>query len=290
MAEPRAGSVVCRSPSGPHRMAYVAWGDARADRTVLCLHGLTGDGRDFDVLAVALAERGFYVVCPDVVGRGASDRLAEPDGYGRRQYAADMTCLVEHLRVERVDWIGTSMGGLIGMSLAAAPDTPIRALVLNDIGPFVPSAALQRLDAHLGGDPVFGDVAAAERWLREVRAPFGALTDEQWRRMAERSVRGDEGAYRLHYDPAIAIPFRRGAGKDLDVWRMWDGITCPVLVLRGERSDLLLAETATEMAARGPRAEVVQIRGCGHAPALLEVDQIEPILRWLEASRSSATT
>ena len=290
MAEPRAGSVLCRSPSGPHRMAYLTWGNERPDKTVVCAHGLTGNARDFDVLAESLAERGFQVVCPDVVGRGASDRLADPDGYGLRQYTADMTCLVERLRVGGVDWIGTSMGGLIGMSLAAASGTPVRRLVINDIGPFVPAAALQRLDAYLGGDPVFDDLRAAEGWLREVRAPFGSLSDEQWRRMTELTVRRDGGAYRLRYDPAIAIPFRRSAGRDLDLWPLWDRITCPVLVLRGERSDLLRAETAAEMAARGPRAEVVEIRGCGHAPALLDEDQIEPILRWLEASRSRATT
>lgn len=291
MAEPRRGNVSCRSEAGPHRMAYRAWGDERAEHTVVCVHGLTGNARDFDLLAERLATRGHRVVCPDVVGRGASDRLADPEGYALRQYLLDMACLVEYLGTDAVDWIGTSMGGLIGMALAAAPQSPVRRLVLNDIGPFVPTAALQRLAVHLGGDPPFEDLAAAERWLREVRAPFGELTNEQWRRMTERSVRRDEaGTYRLHYDPRIALPFRRTAGRDLDVWSMWDCITCPVLVLRGEHSDLLLAETAQQMAKRGPRVEVVEIRGCGHPPALLDTEELEPILRWLAARPQAATS
>lgn len=267
-------------------MAYRAWGDERAEHTVVCVHGLTGNARDFDVLAEILATRGNRVVCLDVVGRGASEWLADPEGYALRQYLLDMTCLVEHLGADAIDWVGTSMGGLIGMALAAAPRSPVRRLVINDIGPFVPTAALQRLAVHLGGDPLFDDLPAAERWLREVRAPFGTLTNEQWRSMTERSVRPDgAGAYRLHYDPRIALPFRRTADRDLDVWSMWDRITCPVLVLRGQHSDLLLAETARQMTTRGPGAEVVEIHDCGHAPALLDLEQLEPILRWLGAAR-----
>jgi pimeloyl-ACP methyl ester carboxylesterase len=269
-------------------MVYSAWGEEHRDRTVVCLHGLTGNARDFDALAEALVEHGHFVICPDVVGRGSSDWLTDPEAYGLRQYVADMRGLLEQLAVDRVDWVGTSMGGLIGIVLAASSGSPVRRLVVNDIGPYVPTAALRRLEANLGGDPAFEDLAAAERWLREVRVPFGQLTDEQWRRMTERSVRRESGGpYRLHYDPAIAGPFRRSAGRDLDVWETWDLVACPVLVLRGERSDLLLPETAAEMARRGPRAEVVEVPGCGHAPALLDPDQIDSILRWLGAARPS---
>lgn len=272
-------------------MAYVVWGNDRAVRTVVCVHGLTGNGRDFDALAEALASRGYRIVCPDLVGRGASDWLADPAGYVLRQYAADLSCLVEHLAAGGVDWVGTSLGGLVGMALAAEAPSPVRRLVVNDIGPWVPTAALQRLAVHLGGDPAFEDLAAAQLWLREVRAPFGALSDGQWRRMAERSVRRDDrGAYRLHYDPRIAVPYGRTAGRDLDVWSMWDRIRCPVLVLRGAESDLLLAETAAEMASRGPAAEVVELPACGHAPALLDAEQLEPILRWLGAPAPGATS
>ena len=283
MTEPRRDSVLCLSASGFHRMAYVEWGDETADRTVVCVHGLTGNARDFDELAGALADAGYRVVCPDVVGRGASDWLADPEGYVLHQYVADMACLVGRLRVEAVDWVGTSMGGLIGMSLAGRPRSPVRRLVVNDIGPFVPTAALRRLEAYLGVDPAFADLEAAERWLREVRAPFGLLSDEQWRRMAERTVRRAEGnGFRLHYDPRIAVPFARTAGRDVDVWDVWDRITCPVLVLRGAESDLLLAATAEEMASRGPKARVVELKGCGHAPALVDAGQIDLVLRWLE--------
>jgi pimeloyl-ACP methyl ester carboxylesterase len=279
---PRQNAVLCLSGDGFHRMEYAEWGDTGAAKTVVCAHGLTGNGRDFDELAGALAVAGYHVVCPDLVGRGSSGWLADPSGYVLRQYLADMACLLARLRVDAVDWLGTSLGGLIGMTLAAATGTPVRRLVLNDIGAYVPSAALLRLDAHLGADPDFVDLDAAERWLREVRAPYGRLTDEQWRRMTERSVRrSGSGGYRLRYDPRIAVKFAEGAGKDVDAWKTWDEVSCPVLVLRGERSDLLLAETAAEMSTRGPGARVVEITGCGHVPPLMDEAQIAPIVEWL---------
>jgi pimeloyl-ACP methyl ester carboxylesterase len=269
-------------------MAYLVWGPEGAARTVVCVHGLTGNARDFEALAPALARAGYRVVCPDVVGRGASDWLSDPGLYGLRLYVSDMKDLVADLGVDGVDWVGTSMGGLIGMALAAEPTSPVRRLVVNDIGPFVPAAALQRLGSYLGADPAFADLAEAERWLRDVRAPFGSLSDEQWRSMTERTVRPDAVGYRLHYDPRIAEPYARTSERDLDVWPMWDGIACPTLVLRGERSDLLLPETAAEMVARGPRAELVELAGCGHAPALLDAEQIEPVVRWLERRAGDA--
>jgi len=285
--DPRPDSVLCLSASGFHRMAYVTWGEERAERTVVCVHGLTGNASDFDELAATLAREGYRVVCPDVVGRGGSDRLDDPEGYGLRQYRADMACLIARLRLAAVDWVGTSMGGLVGVTLAALPRAPLRRLVLNDIGPWVRAAALQRLGTMLGTDPRFADLAEAERWLRKVRAPSGPLTDKQWRRMAERSVRrGEDGALRLHFDPAIARPFARTSHRDLDVWSVWDRIECPTLVLRGEHSDVLLRETAEEMAERGPRAEVMEIGGCGHPPALVDGDQIALITEWLRRTRS----
>jgi len=253
----------------------------------VCVHGLTGCARDFDVLAPALAAAGYRVVCPDVVGRGNSDRLADPRGYELRQYVSDMATLVTHLGVAGVDWIGTSMGGLIGMSLAARADTAVRRLVINDIGPFIPRAALQRLGTYVGADPAFPDLVAAEAFLRGTRAPFGELTDEQWRSMAERTTRPDgTGGYRLHFDPGIAIRFHETSDQDADLWQVWDAIECPILVLRGEESDLLLAETAAEMAERGAGAEVIEFAGCGHTPPLLEASQIEQVIAWLGADRS----
>ncbi len=170
-------------------MAYAEWGAAEAARVVLCVHGLTRSGRDFDRLAAALAASGCRVVCPDVVGRGSSDWLEDPAGYAYPQYLADMTALIARLDVEAVDWVGTSMGGLIGMMLAAQPGTPIRRLVINDIGPFIPKAALARIGDYLGQDQSFADLEAAEAHLRTVHAPFGPLTDAQWEHLTLHSVR-----------------------------------------------------------------------------------------------------
>jgi pimeloyl-ACP methyl ester carboxylesterase len=283
---PARGNAFGRTSAGPHRIAYLEWGRPDADRTVVCVHGLTGCARDFDVLAPALADAGYRVVCPDVVGRGDSDRLADPAGYELRQYVSDMRALLEHLEVRAVDWIGTSMGGLIGMAMAVAPDTAVHSLVVNDIGPFVPVAALRRLDAYVGHDPHFDDLAAVEAHLRLTRAPFGSLTDLQWQAMAERTTRPDGAGYRLHYDSRISVNLHASSDKDLDVWRLWDAITCPVLVLRGAESDLLLAETAREMSVRGPAAEVIEFSGCGHNPPLLDQDQVGRVVDWLCAVRS----
>lgn len=274
--------MVAPSRSGPHRVAYLEWGEGRARCTALCVHGLTGCSRDFEVLAPALAARGYRVVCPDVAGRGDSDWLSDPKGYVTGQYVDDMRALLAHLDVDEVDWIGTSMGGIIGMAMASRDDSPVRRLILNDIGPLVPTAALQRLAGHLGTDPVFSSLEDAEALLRETRAPFGDLSDAAWRRMTEYTTRptGD-GRYRLHYDPDIAVRFLETADRDVDLWRLWDDIECPTLVLRGEASDFLLPQTAAQMRARGPRASVVELGGCGHTPPLLEPAHVEPVLAWL---------
>lgn len=274
--------VAAPSRSGPHRIAYLEWGPADAGCTVLCVHGLTGCARDFEVIAPALAEQGYRVVCPDVAGRGDSDWLADPKGYVVGQYVDDMRALLTHLGVDVVDWIGTSMGGIIAMVMAASDASPVRRLVLNDIGPFVPTAALQRLATHLRTTRVFENLEEVEAHLRTTRAPFGELTDAQWRQMAERTARANgEGGYRLHYDPDIAVRFLETADRDVDLWNSWDAIRCPVLALRGETSDLLLPETAAEMRARGPRATLLEVPGCGHNPPLLDSFQIEPVLAWL---------
>ncbi|MEE8499090.1 MAG: alpha/beta hydrolase [Kiloniellales bacterium] len=270
-------------------MAYREWGDPIAARVVICVHGLTRNGRDFDALAAALAEAGCRVVCPDVVGRGDSGWLADPTGYGFPQYLADMTVLLARLGVGAVDWVGTSMGGLIGMMMAAQPGTPLQRLVLNDIGPFLPKAALERIAGYVGQDPRFADLAAAEAYVRDIHGGFGAFADHQWRHLAETNVMaaetagegGEEGALRLRYDPGIGAGFRARPVEDVDLWAVWDRITVPSLVLRGADSDLLLPETAAEMTRRGPRAERVEIAGCGHAPALMDAVQIALVRDWL---------
>lgn len=283
---PRSGHVLCLGSGAFHRVAYTEWGDRASSRVVVCVHGLTRQGRDFDFLAAELAARGYRVVCPDVAGRGLSDHLFDTKGYAAPQYLADMTTLIARLGVAELDWIGTSMGGLIGMLLAARANTPIRRLVLNDIGPFIPQAALQRIARYLGADPLFADMGAAERYMREVHAGFGPLADEGWRHLALHSVRADPGGFRLRYDPAIATAFTAATETDAEMWPVWAQIRVPVLVLRGAASDVLTAETARLMTAGGPdgaglKARLVEFPGVGHAPALMDQDQIETVARWL---------
>lgn len=279
----RDGSYLGLSATGFHRLAYTEWGERGAARTVVCVHGLTRNGRDFDILAAALAARGHRVACPDVVGRGRSDWLADAAGYGYPQYLADMNALIARLGVTAIDWVGTSMGGLIGMMMAAQPKTPIRRLVINDVGPLVPLAALERLAAYLGRDPHFPDLDAAEAHIREIHAPFGNLSDAQWRHLTEHSMkRVEDSGYRFRYDPRLKEAFQTLPDADVDLWPVWDAIRVPTLALRGAQSDLLLPETATAMTDRGPKAEIVEIPGCGHAPALMDDAQIAIIRDWLQ--------
>ncbi|HVY97981.1 MAG TPA: alpha/beta hydrolase [Dongiaceae bacterium] len=280
---PRPGAFTATSPSGPHRIAYADWGEPAAARVVLCCHGLTRNGRDFDALARRLAEEpNTRVICPDVAGRGRSDWLKDPAEYGYPLYIADMAALIASLGVKQVDWIGTSMGGLIGMFLAAAPDTPVRSLIMNDVGPVLPRAALERIAGYVGRDERFGSLGALEAHLRQVHAPFGPLSAAQWAHLAEHGHRRRaDGSYGLAYDPAIGVNLRQ-AVQDWDFREAaWDKIAAPALVLRGALSDLLSAEVAAEMTSRGPKAELATFEGIGHAPALMAEDQIETVRRWL---------
>lgn len=281
----RTSSLACLSKTGFHRVAYRELGPPDSERAhpvpVVCIHGLARNARDFDVLAAALAAAGRRVICVDVVGRGDSGWLRDPLDYGYPQYLADTVALIARLDCREVDIVGTSMGGLIGMMLAAQPDNPLRRLVLNDVGPFIPKAALLRILDYVGKDPRFADLAAAEAYHRKIYRGFGALSDAQWRQLTEASLRRDGEGWRLHYDPRIAQPLRAGEPADVDLWALWDLVASPVLVLRGATSDLLLPETAAEMARRGPRAEVIEVPGCGHAPALLEPAQTRPVCEWL---------
>ncbi|MGB5082540.1 MAG: alpha/beta hydrolase [Burkholderiales bacterium] len=257
-------------------MAYLDWGDPRSARALICVHGLTRCARDFDRLAGEMAGRGYRVVCPDVAGRGDSDWLKNPMEYSVPAYANDMVTLIARLDVDSVEWLGTSLGGLIGMTLAALPDSPVKKLVLNDAGPVLAAAALERIGSYVGKWPALPTIEAAEQYVRAVSAPFGPHSDAEWRFLTEHVVRKNaDGSLRMHYDPAIAVPFNVAPPhQDLELWSFYDAIRCPTLVLRGERSDLLRRDTAKEMALRGPRARVVEIPGVGHAPTLLHDDQI----------------
>jgi pimeloyl-ACP methyl ester carboxylesterase len=254
-------------------MSYLEWGDPRNRDVLVCVHGLTRTGRDFDALARALCGR-WRVVCPDVAGRGDSDRLADPALYVVPQYVADMVTLIARLDVETVSWLGTSLGGLIGMALAAQPGSPVKRLALNDIGAVVQRASLERIASYVGKAPTFASLEEAEQYIRSVSAPFGPHSDAEWRFLTETWVRrtGD-GRWRAHYDPRIAQAAPTPE-KNLELWGVYDALRCPTLVLRGEQSDLLARDTAAEMARRGPKARVVEIRGVGHAPTLLHDDQI----------------
>jgi len=272
----------CLGLHGFHQIAYSYVPGPAGARPIVCVHGLTRNGRDFDPLAERLASRG-PVACPDMPGRGQSAWLPVAGDYNYPTYLATVAALFARLGGETVDFIGTSMGGIIGMMLAAMPGSPIRRLVLNDVGPFIPVAALQRIAGYVGADPVFGSIDEIERYYRLVHAPFGALTDDQWRHMADTShrVRAD-GSIGLGYDPAIAEAFEAAPLADVDLWPFYDQITCPTLVIRGAQSDLLLAETALEMTRRGPKAELYEVEGAGHAPALMDETQIARIERFLD--------
>lgn len=284
----RQHTVQCLSPAGLHRMAYTEWGDPKNPRVLICVHGLGRCGRDFDFIAAALADR-YRVVCPDIVGRGRSDWLKVKALYEVPQYVADIVTLIARLDVETVDWLGTSMGGLIGMGLAAQESTPIGRLVLNDVGPVVAVASLQRIDQTLGKAPRFDTFADAEKYIRLVSATFGNLTDAQWHHLTEHVVRqAPDGKFDMCYDPGIAEPAKKTLemcqGKDLELWPLYDAIRCPTLVLRGAQSDLLLPDTVTKMAGRGPRAKVVEIPDVGHAPMLMDASQVAVVREFLLAA------
>jgi pimeloyl-ACP methyl ester carboxylesterase len=281
------GSFQGLSSKGFHRVHYTDWGDPDAERVVICVHGLTRNGRDFDFLAQALLPD-FRVVCPDIPGRGQSDWLYAKEDYGYPQYCADMAALIARVTAgggrKRLYWVGTSMGGIIGMLLASRPNSPIGKLVLNDVGTLIPKAALERIGSYVGQDPRFKSLAELEAMTRIVCAPFGPLTDAQWRHLTETSAKQYEnGSWGLRYDPGIAIPFQKGPIADVDLWPLWDTIACPTLLLRGAQSDLLLKETALAMTQRGPKPRLIEFEGVGHAPMLMSADQIGVVREFLLA-------
>ena len=283
---PRERHVDCLSPAGFHRMAYVEWGDPANPRVLVCVHGLTRCGRDFDFLAQALVAD-YRVVCPDVVGRGRSDWLRDKNHYAIPQYAQDMVALLARLDVEQVDWLGTSMGGMIGMALAAQEGNPIRRLILNDVGPVIAAAALQRIGEYLATPPDFASPAEAEAYIRVVAAPFGHLTDDQWRHLTTHVIKsGPQGRFQLRYDPGIAAPYQAMVAgpdgiRDIDLWPLYEAIRCPTLAMRGENSDLLSRATLAEMAQRGPRARTAEVPGVGHAPMFLDDAQVAVVRDFL---------
>lgn len=285
--EPALKEVPVLGRSGFRRLAYAEWGPPDAARTVLCVHGVSRTGRDFDPLAKSLAEAGLRVIAPDLPGRGRSDWLASSMHYTDRAYTSAMAALIARLDIPAIDWVGTSLGGHIGMLLASEDATPIERLVLNDFGARVSASALRRIGTYLLRNWTFDTLSAVESHLREVHAPFGALSDEHWRHLSATSaISAPGGGYRMHYDPAIGGRFAIPLWGDVVLWPVWERIRCRVLLLRGEHSDLLTRETAEQMRTRGRAGRdgltrLAEIPGCGHAPALEHPEQIELIKNFL---------
>ena len=303
MQEPSLRYLTVNGPAAstgaPRRMAYWDWDALSGDagHVVVCVHGLSRQGRDFDTLARSLTGR-CRVIAVDVAGRGHSDRLADPMGYQIPGYVSDLAALLMHLRAEKpgvvIDWVGTSMGGLIGMAIAAQPALAPRRLVLNDVGPVVQWEALLRIATYLGQNPSFDSEQAAMDYLAKISTGFGPHTPAQWQALSRPLLREREGRWWLHYDPAIAMPVKALTGMvdqaqartvaqdgETMLWQLYDAITAPTLLLRGGDSDLLSAATAAEMAQRGPRARCVVFDGVGHAPTLVSDDQVAVVRDFL---------
>ena len=273
----RTGACLGLSLTGFHEIAYVDWGPVKAPVPLICVHGLTRQGRDFDYLAADLASAKRRVICPDLAGRGRSGKLRNPDEYAIPQYCADMNALMAHVGAREVDWLGTSLGGLVGIVLAGMPGNPIRRLVVNDAGPYLPWSGLARIGSYISAMPAdFRNLNEAEAYFRDVLEPFGDLSNEHWLHITSNSVAWHPARerYVLLCDPQIVRAFRNPWHYRLDLWKYWTAIDVPILIVRGEYSDLLPQDLAREMIRRNPRAKVIEIAGCGHAPPLMSPAQI----------------
>lgn len=280
--ECRRRTVRFAAADGFHDLAFTHWGADDLAQRAICVHGLTRLGRDFDALARHLVLHGWQVVCPDLPGRGASDRLSDPALYTAQTYLSALSHLLAALDWRRSAWVGTSLGAILGMAVAGLPGNPITRLVLNDMGTVIPLAALQRIGGYLGQVQDFPDMAAVEAHLRQVHAGFGRLSDAEWRQMAGHcAVARPGGGFGLHYDPAIAVAYAPLMQAPLDLSALWAGVSCPTLVLRGASSDLLTAEDAAAMATRRG-VELETIPDCGHAPALLAFEQVRRVAAFLD--------
>lgn len=292
------------SEEGFHRVAYREWGESSPNSSVpvICVHGLTRNGSDFDSLAAFMSAQGSHLYCPDIVGRGDSDWLKNPTLYSYEQYLSDMNALIALAQAKQIDWIGTSMGGLIGMIMASLPNSPIRRLVLNDVGPQISVKGLSRLAKYAGQDPAsFHSLEEAKKHYQSIYADFGPLTDSDWQHLTENSVKEvspgqyvskmDQNvittpaksklAWKLLLSPIKAL---EGTFFDIDLWAFWQKVTCPVLVIHGKHSDLLLPETIEKMRQTHTNIQVYEVDNAGHAPALRERSQQEVIYRWLTAT------
>jgi pimeloyl-ACP methyl ester carboxylesterase len=282
----RQGSIRALSLSGFHRIAYTDWGPADAENTVICVHGLTRQGRDFDYLARRLADAGMRVVCPDLVGRGRSGALSTAAEYVFPQYCSDMGALIASLHAKRLHWVGTSLGGLIGMVLAASDDTPIEKLVINDIGPDVPFSATVRVSTRLALEPSsFATLEDAEAYTRKTYAACGPMSDADWRHMTIHSVRLDleRDRYVLLLDPSVRTAFNLFWYYRMSLWRYWRAIRAPLLLVHGDQSDFMPAGLVDDMRRSQPQMLAYRVAGAGHMPSLMQPDQIEAVATFLAA-------
>jgi len=267
-----------------HRVSYIEWGKKNS-QPIICVHGLSRNAHDFDLLARKLVDIKKFVVCPDIVGRGDSDWLLDPKDYTYPLYLSDMTALIARLNVNSVGWIGTSMGGMLGMVLAAFAKSPVKYLILNDIGPFIPAEGLNRIKSYRNRVHTlkFDTLEHANQYFRENYTSFGLSSDEEWEHFTLYSTReGPDGKYILRTDPAVNIPSSMGKVSDIDLWYVWREIKCPVLVIRGRESDLLTAETVTKMKETHSNCESIEVANAGHAPALVDPETVGYILQWIK--------
>ena len=280
--QPRRNRFRSLSLHGFHEVVYFEWGDKVDAPVVVCVHGVGRNARDFDVLGESLSPT-HRVLAIDMPGRGESDWLANPNDYIFPTYLTTLTALIARSGAESVSWVGTSMGGLLGIVMAAQPKSPVRKLVVNDVGPTIEPAAIERIRSYFGSDPTFATYAEIEKYIRTISAPFGPLTDAQWEHMTRTNVRQRaDGRWGIAYDPGIAVPFRSTPAPP-DLWPIWDAIRAPTLLLRGANSDLLSAATAAEMVRRGPKPTLIEFPEVGHAPMLLSAEQIEPVVQFIRS-------
>ncbi len=276
-------SIQCLGPHGFHRIVYSEWPGPVGAPVLLCVHGLTRNGKDFDTIAEALSAR-YRVIAPDMAGRGRSDYLAIAADYDVKLYLSDLAALIARLDVECIDWLGTSMGGTLGVLMAALPRNPIRRLVINDVGPILPKAAAERIVAYVGVEVSFPSIEAMEAALRKIYSVFGPMTEAQMRKLTEDSAgRRPDGSFGFAYDPHIADAFKTTPVTEVNLWPFWDAVTCPILLLRGAVSDVLPRDVADEIIRRKANAELVEFAGIGHAPPLLSEDQIATVRDFLTA-------
>jgi pimeloyl-ACP methyl ester carboxylesterase len=270
---------------GFHRIHYLEWGTppkGTRKETLVCVHGITRNAHDFDYFAEHMCDK-YRVICPDVVGRGESDHLPDHQGYDYLQYNADMNALLARLNETQVDWLGSSMGGIIGMVLASVAQSPIRRLIINDIGPEISREPLTRIGDYIGKSGEFDTPEDVEKYFREIYSEFGPMSDDDWKHMVHFSTRRTKtGKYRLKMDPSVGDAFRDSISLfDVDLWETWEKITCPVLILRGKNSSFLSEEIAHKMLTCGPEATLVEFDDVGHTPTLRNEEQVAVIRNWM---------